>query len=371
MLLTVLDGNDKVERRDQSVIITFGGKRKVLSTGPANGGYQENLTHVFNHDGKDPDDGECKMKGRTYREHMEAITRELGLPVETTAGVTTAASMENISIKTEEFWDLKVTALVTAGINTNGGRVGDYAMWYEKDGCPLNIETHQREEEKHGTIITMLHFNINLTPGALARAMITATEAKTAAIQELLLPSRYSRGLATGSGTDSTTIIANPESPICFTSAGKHAKLGELIGRAVKAATKEALSLQSNQNPELQHNVIKRIERFGIFGETLWERINQDNPDCMTREEFAKRYEKVVHNSKNITYTSLYVHLIDQLDWELLSAQEVYPVAKALLKHMGMLVTALAEVPQDKEEAIQKMVDCLASGLIVKITKKL
>ena len=370
MLLTVLDGNDKVERRDQCVIITFGGKRRVLSSGPANGGYQENLTHVFNNDGKDSDGG-CKMKGRTYKEHMEAITREVGLPVETTAGVTTAASMENISIKTEEFWDLKVTALVTAGINTNGGRVGDYAIWYEKDGCPVNIETHQREQEKHGTIITMLHINVDLTPGAMARAMITATEAKTAAIQELLLPSRYSRGLATGSGTDSTAVIANSESSICFTNAGKHSKLGELIGRAVKAATKEALSLQSNQNPELQHNVIKRIERFGIFGETLWERINQDNPDCMTREEFAKRYERVVHNSKNITYTSLYVHLIDQLDWDLLSAEEVYPAAKTLLRHIGMHSTSLAEIPQDKEEAIQRMVDCLASGLIVKITKKL
>lgn len=369
MLLTELAGNDIVERRDRSVIIRFGGKRNVLSTGPLNGGYREDLKYVFNHDGKDPKDQECKMKGKTYREHMEVITRELHLPIESSCGVATAASMENTSIKSETFRDVTVTAIVTAGINVNGGRVGDPAYWYEENGHFVNILTQQKEEEKHGTINIMLHFNINLDPGALTRAMVTCTEAKTAAIQELLLPSRYSRGLATGSGTDSTILVANAESAICFHSAGKHAKLGELIGKSVKNAVKEALSLQSNQNPKLQHNVIKRVERFGIFIETLWEQANRDEPDCMTRKEFGEKFNKVVYNERNIVYTSLYAHLIDQLDWGLLSVREVRPVAKAILKHMAISSISLTKDIKGKDDFIETMIDALKSGLVVKILK--
>lgn len=65
----------------------------------------------------------------------------------------------------------------------------------------------------------------------IVRAIITATEAKTAALQDLKVPSTYSpEVLATGTGTDFT---------------GGHSKMGELIGRAVYRAVREGLCKQN------------------------------------------------------------------------------------------------------------------------------
>ena len=79
--------------------------------------------------------------------------------------------------------------------------------------------------------------------------IMTATEAKSAALQELAVNSRYSDGLSTGTGTDQIAVAAMQTDETPLTSAGKHAKLGELIGRAVKAAVKKTLANQNNLTP--------------------------------------------------------------------------------------------------------------------------
>jgi adenosylcobinamide amidohydrolase len=200
---------------------------------------------------------------------------ELGLDSGSAAGISTAAQMENVSIVTEIHGDLSVAALVTGGVEVNGGRAGDPASW---------DEIHEREagNEAHGAINIILHINVDLTEGALTRSLVTCAEAKTAALQELLAPSRYSSGLATGSGADGTIIVANAESKWTLNNSGKHSKLGELIGKSVKAAVKEALRLQTGLSPEKQHNVLKRTDRYGITGDSLWNR-------CLTRQDEKNR----------------------------------------------------------------------------------
>ena len=69
-----------------------------------------------------------------------------------------------------------------------------------------------------------------MPPGILARALVTATEAKTAALQELILGSRYSSGLATGTGTDQILAISDPQAKLMISDCGKHTKPGELLG---------------------------------------------------------------------------------------------------------------------------------------------
>ena len=158
------------------------------------------------------------MRAPSYEAHLALTAEALGLDPATAAGMSTAASMENVSIRTEQSGATAVTAVVTGGIEVNGGRVGDPASWDEAVG--------QGMPSAAGTINIMLFFNVDLTPGALARALVTCTEAKTAALQELLAPSRYSTGIATGSGTDGTIVASDRTSEICLTNAGKHSKLG-------------------------------------------------------------------------------------------------------------------------------------------------
>ena len=206
MLLYKLPSGDPVHRYEKCIVVLFGGKRRVLSTCPLNGGYRENLTAVFNNDGNPGAGMACKLRAPTYEEHMALVAAEIGLEPETAAGMSTAASMENVSIQSECYRDVTVTAIVTGGIEVNGGRVGDPASWHEENGKSVPVTL--------GTINVILDISTDLTPGALTRAAVTCTEAKTAALQELLAPSRYSMGIATGSGTDDTIIVCNAESDV-------------------------------------------------------------------------------------------------------------------------------------------------------------
>ncbi len=324
MRIAVLETGEAVHRYKKAIVVSFAGKRRVLSTAPHNGGYREDLTAVFNQDGTVGAGMACTLRAPTYAEHMALIARELGLDADTAAGISTAAQMENVSVKTERWKETAVTAVVTGGIEVNGGRVGDTASWHEEAG--------EMTEAKPGTINIMVFFNVDLTEEALVRALVTCTEAKTAAIQELLAPSRYSMGLATGSGTDGTILAANMDSSVRLTNAGKHSKLGELIGKAVKAAVKEALKRQSGLCPARQHQVIRRMDRFGITNDALWQNYSGRRP----RAEFEECLEELLGRGMLVAYTSLYAHLLDQAVWGMLSMEEVREGAAALRTLMKM-----------------------------------
>ena len=144
--------------------------------------------------------------------------------------------------------------------------------------------------------------------------------------------SNYSQGLATGSGTDSTIIITNPTSLLYFENAGKHSKVGELIGIAVKKAVKEALKLETGLSPDNQHSVLRRLKRFGINEESLWECYKKQDELKVSKAQFIDYISQIDKTSSMVTYTSLYVHLLDQLAWELLTLQEVQQACNDLLE---------------------------------------
>jgi adenosylcobinamide amidohydrolase len=341
MLFYNLPNGDVVHRYDHNIVMHFAGKRKVLSTAPHNGGYREDLTAVFNHDGDCHLGVAAVMKAPTYREHMLVTINEIGLDPETVAGLETAASMSNAAVRAEVFEDLTVTAIVTGGIETNGGRVGDPAGWHERREVP--------QEYRLGTINILLHIDGDLSEGAIARALVTCTEAKTAAIQELLAESRYSRGLATGSGTDGTIIIADAESRRYYTGAGKHCKLGELIGRAVKPAVKEALFLQTGLGPAMQHNALRRLGRFGVTEAGLYHEYTAEYGGKLNRSDFSARLEELALNGDDVAAASLIAHLLDQLDWGLLGPDEALRAARSVLEQSGARHRSGFAWPEDRE----------------------
>ena len=79
----------------------------------------------------------------------------------------------------------------------------------------------------------------------MARSIITATEAKSAALLDLDIRSSYS-GLdyrATGTGTDNVIIVQGDGPEALYT--GGHTKIGELIAKAVHGAVTDAISRQN------------------------------------------------------------------------------------------------------------------------------
>lgn len=306
---------DAVYRYEGALVLPFEGRRrKVMSTAGHNGGYQENLSAVFNYQSHYNYCGHEEDAPMPFEQYIRGYVGDtLQLDYETVTGMATIVSMDNVSIRTRRYRDVEVTALTTASLEVNGGRVCDPADYFEEKGKP--------NATKVGTINILLCVNVDMTPGSMARAIVTLTEAKTAAIQELMGESVYTHGLATGSGSDSVIIVADAESDHLLTYAGKHGKLGEMIGYTVKETVKEALGKHMNLTPQSRHSFLSRLHRFGVKGEAF--------------ESFP---EKIDRDGMMVSLAALYAHALDQLDWELLSGEEVGKICAMLIGQMASRV---------------------------------
>jgi len=183
------------------------------------------------------------------RKMREKTARACGLRGQDISIMGTAADMDNLAVVTKQFAPFVVTALVTAGAKSNAIRTGvDEGVNIEPD--PAVDNPPATEDPKPGTINILLLTNARLTDGALARAVITATEAKTAALEDLRVPSTYTANVqATGTGTDSMIVVSGTSGPL-VTYSGGHSRIGELMGKAVHEAVMEALIKQNGfKNP--------------------------------------------------------------------------------------------------------------------------
>ncbi len=310
----------EIHREEKIVYGKFLVPHRVISTCGAAGGLRDDLACVYNHQS-------CEPAGHVRSHHGIMMRRPLAyraviacrhsLPPEQCATLGTAANMRYASIRHASFRELEVVAVCTGGVEANAGRAGDPAVVYEKDGVFERIAMHEPVE--HGTINTLLFINMELTPGAMVRTVMTATEAKTAALQELAVGSRYSDGLATGTGTDQIGVASRLGTGIPLTGAGKHCVLGELIGKTVREAVCETLSLQNELTPENQRSSVAHLQRFGVTAESLLEgvRAKLDGDDG---ELLAKNFIGIERDPFVATAVAALVHLRDKLAWGILPA---------------------------------------------------
>ncbi|MDD7219485.1 MAG: adenosylcobinamide amidohydrolase [Clostridia bacterium] len=312
-----------------NTIFTFPGKTKVLSTSPLNGGITTNLKYALNINCMNGA-YECEMLGDTYEEDLKAHVRSLDIdPVFATA-LSTAAWTELNAVKEKSYLDLTVTAMVTAGIDSNGMCAGDPSSYYEHEG--------KYEMIIPGTINIFLYINQNLTDSAMLRALVIASEAKANAVSQLLLGSNYSEEIATGSGTDGTVIASNLEGSHTLTDASGHSKLGELVGCTVKEAVKEALMNQTAACGARQFQVQIRTARYGITPGSLWDfyfcHINffKDYGIAFSCAAALEHKFSCINRTSNVVLcVSLYLHLMDQIRWGLIMEAEAKREGKRLL----------------------------------------
>ena len=165
------------------------------------------------------------------RDVLREVLAERDLPVKQTAVLSTGVNMAHLAWAEEVFQKLWVLAFVTAGVKTNALRIGrDSALNMERNG----------QFEKVGTINTILLTNARLNSSALAASFITVTEAKVVALQEMDIRSTYQPAWqATGTGTDQIVTVSGHEIKCSYV--GGHAKMGELMARAVTTATISAI----------------------------------------------------------------------------------------------------------------------------------
>ncbi len=201
--------------------------KKPMSVVSTLEGYRENIERVGNHYfpvqtwGLGHSEGLIGLRKRTY-----AV---LGLDEKNTSCLFTGADMDNLSVKTKSFKDMTVAALVTAGVRGNALKMSkDNGGYYEP-----------------GTINILIMSNMQLSHRAMTRAIISATEAKSAALADMDIRSSYSslKHQATGTGTDNILVVEGEGTLI--NNAGGHSKMGELIAKAVYDGVKDAVFKQN------------------------------------------------------------------------------------------------------------------------------
>lgn len=164
------------------------------------------------------------------REFRSRILKDLKLKPDSAVMLSTGVDVEKYGIALECYRDMAVCTIATAGIKTNAMRAGvDKASTFERTG----------RFERVGTINAVIITNMCLIEGAMAGSIITATEGKVIALQELDIRSCYSDSPATGTGTDSVVVIYGEGAKARY--AGGHTRLGEFIARTVTCAVKEAI----------------------------------------------------------------------------------------------------------------------------------
>lgn len=319
MLLRTFFDAIELHRDDKFVSARFLRPFKVISTSAANGGLVDHLDVVFNHQCCEPAGHQMTHLMAAHRRpplYQAALLAAHDLGDKAAAGLGTAANMHNLCIAEEDYRDLAVVAVATGGVEGNAARAGDPGSYYEYDGlfhCIGDIGPEQQ-----GTINVMLAVNTPLTDGALVRAVMTATEAKSALLQELSVPSRQSPSIATGTGTDQIAVMAPADGAAPLSSAGHHSKLGELIGRAVGRAIRDTLVWQNGLTPNRQCSCGQLLERFGTGFEALSARIAELLPDLELAALAHRNRHALDRDPPSVAAASALIHLYDQVCWQVI-----------------------------------------------------
>lgn len=322
--------HDDIYLLPDTLVVALQPDRRVASTSVLNGGCREGMRYLYNHSySRSPlvqHKINTKMAAPNLFQHYKELTRQLQLPVEQTVAMGTAAKLEHRAQVQCDQQNLGVQAIVTAGIDYNGGRAGDPPSYDERTGENLMPAP--------GTINTMLFIDAALSPGVLVQALMTATEAKAAALQELQAGSHYSNGIATGSGTDTIMVVSNTASDCSLYDAGQHSLLGSKIGQIIIAATKQALAYGGEgMTPERQGTLLWQGYRYGITPETLTQIYCQQNQTPLPTAQVTQ----LMNDREVMAYIAPLLHLMDQRTWGLLPAHAFQDRFDTYLNHLRHL----------------------------------
>jgi adenosylcobinamide amidohydrolase/ABC-type Fe3+-hydroxamate transport system substrate-binding protein len=225
----------------KSIVLSFSDSQDIATTFD---GYLTNINGVANT--YVPMHASLGQMAYGVEDAKEAVKKNLGFSGSGFTTLMTGADMDNLSIQKRGFKDLEVTALVTAGVRGNAQRAS------QDEGSYFS----------HGTINVIVLSNRRLTPQAMLRTIITATEAKSVALMDMDIRSSYS-GLingATGTGTDNVLVVRG-NGPV-EEYAGGHTKVGELISKAVYAGVTEAILKQNGIRPS--RDIFQRLRERGL-----------------------------------------------------------------------------------------------------------
>ncbi|MDR0523618.1 MAG: adenosylcobinamide amidohydrolase [Candidatus Methanoplasma sp.] len=154
-----------------------------------------------------------------------------------------------------------------AGISSASASVASHGLTSVSALAAIDPDPCGDPGEGCGAVVALM-IDAELPPAAMARAAVTATEAVTCAFQRLMIGDPSTGQIATGSDSLSVTVMCAPGCGLRLLNAGKHSKLGELIGKTVTDAALSSMG-KGGATPASRSSALARLERFGVTEETL------------------------------------------------------------------------------------------------------
>ncbi|MGZ4851150.1 MAG: adenosylcobinamide amidohydrolase [Candidatus Bathyarchaeia archaeon] len=230
----------------------------------------------------------------------------------------TAAKISNYSLVSKKNEAFSVSVAATAGCKHG-----------ESSGEQMDVE------EVPGTINIIVLINGKPTDSCLVASLITATEAKSAALQDFDVRSFYTGDSATGSITDSVTIATtNQGKTIVY--GGPASKLGQMVGYCTRKAVTEALI---KQEPIWScRTVLDRLKERHLSIEKLAAEISKI--DGLSID--AKALAEIL---KNKPYLNAYLLAAAKLDDDV--KKKLFPTETVDASQLSECIRSLALYKQD------------------------
>jgi len=333
---------------NQTLLIDFTEPMEVLSTleGPCSG-----ILSVVNH--YLPPTCWDVSHQLSIGELKKRVHSVIGRPEEKGSLLFTGVKMDNLSVQKTSHKGMTVYVLVTAGVTTNALRMSvDDGAYYEP-----------------GTINTIILTNMKLSGRAMARAIVSATEAKTAAMQDLDIRSGSQPGKhqATGTGTDNMIVVQGKGTSI--ENAGGHSKMGELIAKAVYQGVRESVRLQDGKvGPR---NVFQRLKERNL---STYDLARACAEDCGgDASELAGKLEELLLQKRYAGLIEAALSLSDARGRGLVSDLSLHEsscqqVAAEIAGTEGCEVKSLS-LPSDMPPVLRTSLNALLNGLSLREQK--
>ena len=126
--------------------------------------------------------------------------------------------------------------------------------------------------------------------------------------------------------------------------------------------------------PEKQHDVFRRMSRFGLTRAGIYGKCKEIYGETAPgRPEFEAAAEVLAKESKWVINASFLAHAIDQMDWGLLSAEETLAAADEILAVLGAKQTEKTETETEvalKDQAVERIMETFEAELIKQIVKR-
>ncbi len=197
-------------------------------------------------------------------------------------GMVTAAAVKNFALASRKDGELGVSVIATAADD-------------EGNTCNFAETAGERIESTHvaGTINIIVVVDGNPTDSGLVGCLVTATEAKMAALRELDVRSRFSGDLATGTVTDAILAARTGRgAPIVY--AGPASRLGQLVGYCTKVAVRDAVKRANECMPS--RSLVSRLREHHLSVERMAAEMAKVKGLNMSEETLRSRIAAVLND---------------------------------------------------------------------------